>query len=410
MSEFSAITHHQAVLQFKELQLDTILQLTKSINENVHAPDLYQYFKEILQEQLGIKNFAIFVFDQAWRKELVDVEEVPEPSSTQVEKHLSTYLAPSPLDSKEVSAFPGFEYVIPVYHKSQALAYILVGEFAATLATDTQEILSYLQTLSNIIIVAIENKRLFKREMEKKQFDKELELASKVQNMLIPNKLPKNNLYEFAGFYLPFKGIGGDYYDVIHINKNEFLFCIADISGKGVAAALVMANLQASLNSMVSLNLTTKDLVARLNQKIYSITKGENFITFFIGKYNLLKKELYYINAGHNPPLLIQPDGTQQMLTEGCTILGVFEDLPSVSEGYIKIQNNTTILAFTDGLTELENPSGEQYGMENLATFCEKNYKLGPDIFIKILYDHISKFKGNMLFNDDISVLACKFW
>ena len=90
--------------------------------------------------------------------------------------------------------------------------------------------------------------------------------------------------------------------------------------------------------------------------------------------------------------------------------MGVFEDLPKISEGYIKVKNNTTILAFTDGLTELENPSGEQYGMENLVAFCEKNYKLGPDIFIKILYDHISKFKGNMLFNDDISVLACKFW
>lgn len=394
---------------FQREQLRTILKLTQSINDNIHAPDLYQQFFQILKHQLGTSQVGIYKFDQAWKKELVETEGFAEPTIPQIEsfvKDFSTFQSPKSL---EINFLNGFTHVIPVYHKSQILAIILVGKSEIMSILNPREVLEYIQILANIIIVAIENKRLYKRELEKKQLDKDIDLASKIQNMLIPNNLPKNKLYEFSGLYMPFKGIGGDYYDVIHINKNEFMFCIADISGKGVAAALVMANLQASINSLVGLNLNTIDLWKKLNRKIYSITKGDNFITLFAGKYNILTRELEYINAGHNPPILIQQDGIQHLLTKGCTLLGAFEELPTIQLGHENIGPGTTILCYTDGLTELENNNLEQYGSDKLSEFCKKNHKYGTEVFIKVLHDDISRFKENQLFNDDISVLVCKF-
>lgn len=233
-------------------------------------------------------------------------------------------------------------------------------------------------------------------------------MASKVQGMLIPKKLPKNNLYEFAGLYLPFKGIGGDYYDVIHINKDEFVFCIGDISGKGVAAALVMANLQAYLNATLGLNYSKEKFIENLNRKVFSITEGDTFITLFIAKYNIITRELEYINAGHVPPVLVH-NNRAELLNKGTTILGIFEELPKVEFGSITIKPDTTIVSFTDGLSEMEDENGTQFGQKRLTDFALLHYHLSPETFNKLLYENVSKFKGNVLINDDISVLTAKF-
>ena len=175
-----------------------------------------------------------------------------------------------------------------------------------------------------------------------------------------------------------------------------------------MAAALVMANLQAYLNATLGLGFAKEKLIEKLNQKIYSITNGENFITLFIAKYNIITRELEYLNAGHVPPLLIHEDQVE-LLEKGSTLLGIFEELPKIEFGNITIQPNTTIVTFTDGLTEMENEDEVQFGPERLLEFSRMNYRLGPEIFNKILYDYVSKFKGNVLFSDDISVLTAKF-
>jgi sigma-B regulation protein RsbU (phosphoserine phosphatase) len=129
-----------------------------------------------------------------------------------------------------------------------------------------------------------------------------------------------------------------------------------------------------------------------------------------MGKYNMLTKELIYMNAGHIPPILIHEDNAE-LLEKGCTLLGVFEELPKRVEFGTKILHpNTTIISFTDGLTELENSNEEQFGTERLLQFTKINHRLSPEVFNKMLYDYICKFKGNVLFNDDISVLTGKFF
>ncbi|MCC6516052.1 MAG: serine/threonine-protein phosphatase [Chitinophagales bacterium] len=395
-----------ALLKVKNKQLHALLDATKAINHNVSSEGLYKLYKNTLSEQLQVKEIALFMYDQTWKR-VVWEQSVPN-FYIPIQLQFDNYKNASELSEEEQKIFGNFKFIIPVYHKQQPLALALLGNIPEDIVHQKEEMLEFAQTFTSIITVAVENKRLFKKEVEKKQYDKELDLASKVQGMLIPKKLPKNTMYEFAGMYLPFNGIGGDYYDVIHISKDEFVFCIGDISGKGVAAALVMANLQAYLNATLGLGFTREKFIEKLNQKIYSVTNGENFITLFIAKYNIITRELEYLNAGHIPPILLHHDKTM-LLDSGCALLGAFEELPSIEFGNITLEPNTTIVCFTDGITELEDDAGVQFGTERMLEFSSNNYKLGPDIFNKILYDYVCKFKGNVLFNDDISVLTAKF-
>lgn len=396
------------LLQVKYSQLNALLKATQAINDNISSEGLYKIYTQTLHEQIRSKEVALFMFNQAWKR-VVWEKPALDDFFIPVQTYFEKFRIPHELSEEEQNDFAGFKYVIPVYHKSQPLALALLGDIDEDISHQKSELLEFTQIFTNIITVAVENKRLFKKEVEKKQFDKELDLASKVQGMLIPKNLPKNNMYEFAGLYLPYKGIGGDYYDVIHINKDEFVFCIGDISGKGVAAALVMANLQAYLNATLTLSIPGRKLIENLNQKIYSITNGENFITLFMAKYNILTKELIYINAGHVPPILIH-DGELELLETGSTLLGIFEELPKINFGKITLKPNTSIILYTDGLTELEDEHLEQFGMDQLIKFAKNNYKSSPELFNKILYDFISKYKGNVLFNDDISILTAKFF
>jgi len=396
----------EKMLLLKKQQMNSLLEVTRAINNNVNTTDLWEKYKQILVQHLGIKHLVLFFFDQTWHK-VVDLEAVASISGKLPDWVVNASNVHN-LSNEEKELLSGFAFIIPVYHKEQALAYALIGDINPPSGVEESDLLDFAQVITNIIVVAVENKRLFKREIEKKELDKELDLASKVQGMLIPTRLPKNALYEFAGMYFPHRGIGGDYYDVIHVNKDEFYFCIADISGKGIAAALVMANLQAYLNASLLLQLSNEQFVKALNQKICSITDDDHYITLFIAKYNILNRRLTYLNAGHNPPVLSYK-GKHKLLESGCTILGAFEELPNITFGEETILPGTTIVCYTDGLTELENDNGDMYGLERLVQLIETNNKLGPETLNKILYENVSKFKGNRLFNDDISILTCLF-
>jgi len=168
--------------------------------------------------------------------------------------------------------------------------------------------LHFVQTLSNIIVVAIENIRLFNESLRQEALKKELELASKMQSMLIPRKetLPRNEKLHLTAFYHPHFDVGGDYYDCIILNKDEVGFCIADVSGKGISAALLMSNFQANLRALFTHEISLPALVERLNERVISSANGEKFITLFIAKFNYRTNDLVYINAGHNAPYSIR--------------------------------------------------------------------------------------------------------
>ncbi len=398
----------QNKLKANQEQLHFLLNITEAINMNCSTDQLIELYQEVIQEQLGVGEIAFFVFNGVWKRKIW-LKEEEQDTFIPIADNIHKYFTPKILDEEEQLLFHNFKFLIPVYHKSQAIAFVLFGNMNSNSFFNETELLEFAQVITNIIAVALENKRLFKQEIEKKEYEKELELASKVQGMLIPKKLPKNNLYEFDGIYVPYKGIGGDYYDVIHINKNEFVFCVADISGKGISAALVMANIQAYLNAVLDMQMSLETLIHKLNKKIFTVTEGNMFVTLFLAKYNIVSKEMTYINCGHVPPIFINPH-QMQLLEKGTTMLGVFEDLPKMSSETITIKEATSIVCYTDGLTELENDNNKQFGINLLLDFVKLNYQFNPALFNKLLHEHISKYKGNSLFNDDISILTGKFY
>ena len=269
--------------------------------------------------------------------------------------------------------------------------------------------LDFIKAITEMLVMAIENKKLFNQQLEQERLQRELELAVQMQNLLIPTQLPKNQQYEFAGIYQPFSGVGGDYYDFIKLDDDEIAFCIADISGKGVAAALLMSNFQANVHALIHRkNINFRKFIQALNTSVLATTKGEKFITFFIARYEVERKRLRYISAGHNPPYLITGSKLQK-LDKGCTILGAFDDIQQIEMGEIYLDEPAFLVLYTDGLTDLQNEA-QVYFSEQLENFILNNYERTASDFNNLLLQEIDKFRGEIAFSDDVSVLTARIF
>jgi sigma-B regulation protein RsbU (phosphoserine phosphatase) len=388
-------------------QIYALLQVTRAINHNFSAEDLFSICDYILNQQLGYVKFAYCSFDEIWRWPIC-----------RGAKHEVEHIRPD-IDLKEFkdisflgghvnSRLSNFDVVIPVQHKTQALAYLLIGEIKDNESDEHKQDLEFIQTICNIIAVAIENKRLFKDNLQQEMFKRELEMAKEVQAMLIPSSLPHDEHFDFSAFYKPMRQVGGDYYDFIYLNEDEILFCVADVSGKGVSAAILMANFQAYLRAMVTYMTSLSDFVTHLNERVVQSAKGEKFITMFIAKYSISKRELTYVNAGHNPPVLHHSNGNES-LGLGTTGLGMLEKLYRLEVGQVHIPEESLLLCYTDGLVEQENDSGSDFGTEHLINFMDDNSSLKSEAFNKKLIEHLINFKGDQPYIDDIALLTCRF-
>jgi sigma-B regulation protein RsbU (phosphoserine phosphatase) len=239
---------------------------------------------------------------------------------------------------------------------------------------------------------------------------KELELASRMQNMLIPNPstLPNNNVIHASAYYLPHFEVGGDYYDFIKLNNEEYGFCMADVSGKGISAALLMSNFQANVRALFSANLPLKEMVNKLNGRVIENANGEKFITLFIGKYNTTTRELEYINAGHNPSLLFLKDKNETIfLSDGCTGVGMLDEIPVMKVSKIELSPGSKLICFTDGIVELENDNGVEFGTKMMEKSMIGNESI--NIIIDNIIDELHTHSGDNDFFDDIALMGIEF-
>jgi sigma-B regulation protein RsbU (phosphoserine phosphatase) len=400
----------KAELERKEIQLKDILEITQAININSSEESLYTIYRWILQGSLYVGKLALYVFDSTWRcKVFFGTHESPVALDLQ---HIVDLREPTLLENLPTmdAFFQGFDWVIPILYRDQLLAYIFVEKYAhSDSETHTPINLNFLQTLTNIIIVAIENKKLVRHQLKQELHNKELEIAKRVQSMFIPRRLPATEKLTMRSTYLPHDLIGGDYYDYIPLAEGKFLVCIADVSGKGVPAALLMSNFQATLRMLVRHTYKLKNIVDELNLLIYQNAQGEHFITFFVAIYDTRKNILRYINAGHNPPFLLnKTTGELRSLETGTTVLGFLHNLPFVNEEVIREIDNFLLFCFTDGVPETVNPQDEQFSAERIGSILQ-NYQYTSliDLHAHIL-DRLYRFKQDLGFTDDITMLSCR--
>lgn len=388
----------------KELELNALLEITQAINNNLPESSLYKIFDFTLRANLNIQRLALYVFDEHWGCKVNYGTEM-NCFETPLDDEFLSYKTVTHLENRD-DTFGEFDYVIPVSHKSALLALVFVSDIEGEEETKKSS-MRFIQALSNIIIVAIENKKLARKQLEQEAFRKELEIASDVQQFLFPEDLPNGLRLKIEASYLPHDRVGGDYYDYIPINKNQFLICVADVSGKGIPAAILMSNFQASLRTLIRQTGNLREIIEELNYQVLENAKGEKFITFFAAIYDHKLKTMVYINAGHNPPILLH-EGKQQMLEDGSTVLGAMHPLPFLNEGFITDLEDFFIFCYTDGVTETENEKHEEYGVERLQEYFSKIkdfnlQKIHQDIIIDL-----DTFKGNNAYRDDITMLSCK--
>lgn len=395
------------LLAAKQSQLASLLEVTKAVNNNFSKAALLRIFEYVLRAQLKIGKIALFLNSDEWELVInIGNEEVAE--KIDVQKSLSKFGVAQNISKFPDESLKGFEYLLPIVHKRTPIAYLLLADIDQEESESIDDRLRFVETLANFTVVSLENKRLFKTQLEQEGINKEMELAAQVQNMLIPKELPKNAFFEVAGHYQPHGSIGGDYYDFIAIDEGHAAFCMCDVSGKGLSAGMLMANFQANLRALIYKDFPLDQLVDHLNFKIQEITKGERYITMFLGQYDATGRMLKFINAGHNPPFMVS-NGDVTMLDKGCTILGVFDTLPMIEEQSVYVEKNALILTYTDGVTELENENGEMFGLDRLIDFAIKHQNDGIEEFREKLNETLVKFKGENGYNDDFSFLVCRF-
>jgi len=386
-------------MDIKDLQLNALLEITQAVNNNLPEEDLFRIYKFSLLADLKIKKLALYAeLDDEWvcrvnfgtEKKFIDSD-------------LPNYYKGLLTDEKvNDSEFDEFGSVFPVRHKNELLAVVFISADAEQMVKNR-----FLNALTNITMVAIENKKLARKQLEQEAYKRELEIAKKVQNFLFPKELPKVERLKIEAYYLPHNDVGGDYYDYIQIDKNRTLICIADVSGKGIPAALLMSNFQASLHALIRRVDNLEEIIMELNHSTYVSGNAENFITFFIAIYDFSTSTLSYANCGHNEIILKRGDEIE-LLTEGTTVLGMFDPLPFVETKEIEAIDDFFIFAYTDGLTETANTSEDFYGFERLMDLMANSQTKDLSKFHQKILESLDEFKGPVSYQDDVTMLSCR--
>jgi serine phosphatase RsbU (regulator of sigma subunit) len=269
------------------------------------------------------------------------------------------------------------------------------------------EDITLLDVLANQMVVAMDNARLYQESLEKQRLEEELSLARQIQMGLLPKICPHTESYEFSAFIQPARQVGGDYFDFLPTDVGSIGVAIADASGKGIPAALLISLVHATLRAEVRNNLSPNAVMSSINQLIASSTTAERFATMFYGELLPAEMKLRYCNAGHNYPLVLHEDGGVEFLDKGGLILGVFPDaLYEVAE--VQLKKNDTVFFYSDGLTDSFNADDEEFGEKRLLDLLLQNRFLGIEELKQKVVSAAVDFAGGRPQFDDFTVVLLR--
>ena len=403
------VSRLQRKLDVKDFKLQAIQNIAKAINSDQSAEELLSSYKTILQNPpLSIQKLLLFEKQDVWRCMLQfgvngQIDEIDQGWFQDADEQM--FFTTGGGDEEQ------FDVLIPVHLENELIAYVIVGD------VDDQEGISpvikhmnFVQTLTNLIIVAVKNRRMLEESLKQERAKKELELAAEMQAMLVPDTLPSDAFFDVSAIYRPHQQVGGDYYDFIELNENEVMFCMADVSGKGVSAAFLMSNFQAYLMAIFKYKeLSLEEAVVELNERVMHSAKGEKYITFFVARYNKTTRKLDYINCGHNPPLLMNKEHEVEWLKFGSVGLGMFEEIPNIQTGSLEVEKDSIIVCYTDGLVEVENEELEEFGTDRLEELVKDQFGKSMATLNSKVIQELNAFRKTMPFVDDTAVLSCRF-
>jgi len=295
---------------------------------------------------------------------------------------------------------------VPLWNNKEIIG-VIYADRISLLDQFAEDDLRLLTLLANLAAVKIENAEAVEMAIEQERIKKEVALAAQIQKDFMPKQDPACDNYDIAGTNIPCYQVGGDYYDFISIDPNRLGIVIADVSGKGMGASLLMASLRAALHSEVNPQYRLEALAAKLNDFVHRMTSPERFITFLFCDLNLERGELRYVNAGHNPPFIMEKNGKMSRLEVSGFCLGMF---PSVAYEAHKVTLGVGDMAvlFTDGITEGRDKDNQEFSEEGLARVLKKSIKLPAAKIVEKVCHELATFTKGVAPMDDMTMIVIK--
>ena len=404
-------------LDRKYQELNTLFDLGKELNVGLDQDHVIRLVTFALMGQIGVQQYAICLRTEAGisvaasrlhegppiEQELVQLSDLKKAERIEDLLRSKAHRAPAAALSSR-----GISVVVPLHIQNQIRGFVVLGERLRG-GEYTREDLEYLYSLGNLVIISLENARLFQEAIEKQRMEDELTIAREIQQGLLPERIPEIPGFDVAAVNISSKQVGGDYYDVLQRKANEYVIAIGDVSGKGMPAALLMANVQAALRALAPLSEPLPVTTARMNDLTCVNTRGgSKFITFFWGVLEAQKKELRYVNAGHNPPLLLRANGNVERLEAGGIILGVVKTGTPYAEAATVCRKGDLLVLYTDGVSEAMNAEGVDFTEERLLEVLKQNRESTAHEVIQHVLRAIEEHTRGTPQSDDITMLVMR--
>jgi phosphoserine phosphatase RsbU/P len=401
-------------LDQKIQELNTLFELSKEFNATLERETIIKTLLFALMGQIGVRRYCIFLRDGEQMKVVVNrsmSEIVNNVFFTALDKitqasTVGELPAEHAVVKKELERLQ-MKIIVPMMIQNITSGILCLGEKIGG-GEYTQSDREFLYSVGSLAMISLENVRLFIEALEKQRMEDELNIAREIQRGLLPAALPRIPDYEIVAVNVSSKQVGGDTYDVIQLSSTKYVLAIGDVSGKGTPAALLMANVQATLRALVSLELPLPELTKRMNNLIYNSTSTDRFITFFWGILDTQKNTFTTINAGHNPPYLVSNDGIFSRFEKGGIILGVLPTSIEYEEEITEIHPGDLIVLFTDGVSEAMNAEGREFGEERIERTLRNTHTESVEKILFQLQTSVREYILGAPQSDDITLLLLK--
>jgi serine phosphatase RsbU (regulator of sigma subunit) len=403
---------HRKVLERFSRQIISILnpdELRRIISETLKTSVLVDQVYFVMFDD-KVNEYAILASDDFPKRVILDREDATLAAINAMKG--TDYLSALGNFEPEVKLFKELSerkvrLIMPMKEGEHLLGFVALAEKAAGYKYSSEDI-NLLQVLSNQMVTALITARLYVESIERLRLQEEVSMARQIQLDLLPSSPPKSQHVSIAVHSAPSRTIGGDFYDFIQLPNNRLGIVIADASGKGMPAALMIAQIQAMIRSEVNNGIPISTMLKNINQQIATSTSPEKYVTLFYGELDPSTGEFVYSNAGHNYPVLVRSGNRIEHLDKGGTVIGALPML-EFSSSVVKLESQDLLFLFTDGLSEAMNAAEEEYGEERVKRLICENFNSDPNSLVNTVVKDVKSFDPTDPPRDDTTIIAIKF-
>jgi len=401
----------------RSLDLDEVLGLVMDTLDSLIPYDaagiyLVKCSRPFPEWEGGVDETCVFHTQAVRGYDIADLQELSLKMGEGLVGHVA--LSGNPFISPDVRNEPRYvnarahtrsEMVAPIISNDEVIGvFDLESDELNAYANDDLEILNL---LSSQVAIIIEKVMLHEQLIEKQRLQTQLEIARQVQLQLLPPKDPQLEGFDISAYNFPTEEVSGDYYDWVRIYDDQIGIVIADVSGKGVPAALLMAFLRASLRAATHIGYAPHISMSKVNYLLWESIERNQFVTGFYGTLDATNRTLAYSNAGHNPPFLLDVEGKAHFEKRGGVPLGMFRDT-RYYEYYATIESGQMLVLYTDGVTEAMNPAGEEYGLDRLVDAARRGRQLSARELIDFIHREVVDWTEGLGVTDDVTFFIVK--